>query len=190
MSMGSNYRFSGYYRTLIQLKEYFDKKSPVKIKKGDVFLDYGDQSQKLGIVIDGLLYSSYVSENGQEWISNFFYPPNHAIITSHESFLIGEKSTEAIRAYEDSTLIYITKTEFDAITLQNPQLEHMVRVIAEESYVRTLKRVYDFQSLTASQRVKKFVSENNDLVSRVQRQHIASYLGIHRNIFTRVLHKL
>ncbi len=179
-----------YSRTLVQLKKFFEKRSPEKLKKGERFLDYGDQSQKLGIVLDGLLYSTYLSETGQEWISNFFYPPNHAIITSHESFILGSKSTESIRAYEDSTLIYITKSEYDVLTTQNPQLEHMVRVLAEASYIQTLKRVYAFQSLTAAQRVKKFMKENSNLVSRVQRQHIASYLGIHRNIFTRVLHKL
>ncbi|HBY51264.1 MAG TPA: hypothetical protein DEH15_02215 [Marinilabiliales bacterium] len=179
-----------YSRTLVQLKKFFEKKSPEKLKKGEHFLDYGDLSQKLGIVLDGLLYSTYLSETGQEWISNFFYPPNHAIITSHESFMLESKSTESIRAYEDSTIIYITKAEYDALTKQNPQLEHMVRVIAEESYVQALRRVYSFQSLTALQRVRKFVAENSDLVSKVQRQHIASYLGIHRNIFTRVLHKI
>lgn len=182
--------FRGYTDTLLQLKEFFVKIPPVNLKKGEIFLNYGDQAQKLGIVIEGLLYSTYVSENGQEWISNFFYPPNHAIITSHESFLLGEKSNEAIRAYEDSSLIYITKSEYDSLTGKHPELEHLVRVMAEESYVHTLKRVYSFQSLTAYQRVKKFVAENSDLVSRVQRQHIASYLGIHRNIFTRVLHNL
>lgn len=190
MGTGIDYLFTGYNQTLVQLKEFFEKRCPVKLKKGDIFLAYGDQSHKLGIVTEGLLYSTYISENGQEWISNFFYPPNHAIISSHESFLLGKKSAESIRAYEDSTLIYITKNEYDTLTGQNPQLEHMVRVIAEESYVNTLRRVYDFQSLTASQRVKKFISENSNLVSRVQRQHIASYLGIHRNIFTRVLHKI
>lgn len=190
MNTGIDHLISGYNQTLVQLKEFFAKKSPVNLKKGETFLDYGDQSQKLGIVLDGLLYSTYVSENGQEWISNFFYPPNHAIISSHESFLLGIQSTESIRAYEDSSIIYITRSEYDNLTKQNPQLEHMVRVMAEASYVQALKRVYAFQSLTALQRVKKFIAENGDLVSRVQRQHIASYLGIHRNIFTRVLHKI
>lgn len=181
---------TGYHQTISQLKDFFATKSSVSLKKGEIFLDYGDQSQKLGIVLEGLLYSSYVSENGQEWISNFFYPPDHAIITSHESFLLGKKSNESIRAYEDSKLIFITKSEFETLTKGHAELEHMVRVLAEESYVQALRRVYDFQSLTASQRVKKFVSQNSDLVSRVQRQHIASYLGIHRNIFTRILHKI
>lgn len=190
MTSGIDHLFTGYNHNLLQLKDFFAKKNPVEMKKGEVFLDYGESSQKLGIVLDGLLYSTYLSETGQEWISNFFYPPNHAIISSHESFLLGIKSTEAIRAYEDSSIIYITKSEYENLTRQNPQLEHMVRVIAESSYVQALKRVYALQSLTALQRVKKFIAENGDLVSRVQRQHIASYLGIHRNIFTRVLHKL
>jgi len=190
MNTGINHLLAGYTEALVQLKEFFAKKCPVSLKKGEIFLDYGDQSQKLGIVLDGLLYSTYICENGQEWISNFFYPPHHAIITSHESFILGGKSTELIRAYEDSSLIYISRAEYNALTRQSPQLEHLVRVIAEQSYVQALKRVYSFQSLTALQRVKKFVAENGDLVSRVQRQHIASYLGIHRNIFTRVLHKI
>ena len=81
MSTGINHLFTGYTETLVQLKEFFVKKCPVNLKKGEIFLDYGDPSQKLGIVLDGLLYSSYISENGQEWVSNFFYPPNHAVIT-------------------------------------------------------------------------------------------------------------
>jgi CRP/FNR family transcriptional regulator, anaerobic regulatory protein len=185
-----DYLLSSYNHTLFQLKEFFSKKNPEKLKKGEIFLNYGDQSQKLGIVLEGLFYSTYVAEDGQEWVSNFFYPPNHAIITSHESFLLGEKSTEAIKAYEDSTIIYITKPEYDALTAQNPQLEHMVRIISEASYIQALKRVYALQSLSAFQRVKKFIAENRDLVQRVQRQHIASYLGIHRNIFTRILAKI
>lgn len=188
--MGANNPITAYNSTLFQLQDFFSKKSACTLKRGETFIDYGDPSGKLGIVLDGLLYSSYISDNGKEWISNFFYPPNHAIITSHESFLRGNQSVEAIRAYEDSRLIYIHKSEFDALVSENPELEHMVRIMAEESYVQTMRRVYSFQSLNAIQRVKKFILEHNELVTKVQRQHIASYLGIHRNIFTRILNKL
>lgn len=188
--MGAENQITKYNTTLLQIQDFFSKKSPCILKKGETFIDYGDPSGKLGIVLSGLLYSSYISDNGKEWISNFFYPPNHAIITSYESFLRGKHSGEAIRAYEDSSLIFIYKSEFEALVEKNQELEHMVRVMAEESYVQTLNRVYSFQSLNAVQRVKKFISEHSDLVTKVQRQHIASYLGIHRNIFTRILNEL
>ncbi len=176
--------------TLIQLREYFAKQAPISIKKGETFLDYGEPNQKLGILISGLMYATYVSENGQEWISRFFYTPDNAIVSSHDSFLSGDNSVEAIRAYEDSSLILISKTEFDQMLESSSELEGLVRRMAEESYINALKRVHMLQSLTASQRVKRFVKEHHDLVSRVQRQHIASYLGIHRNIFTRILNKI
>lgn len=188
--MSADNQATKYNSTLLQLQDFFSTKSPQLLKKGEMFIDYGDSSGKLGIVLDGLLYSSYISDNGKEWISNFFYPPNHAIISSHESYLRGNKSIESIRAYEDSSIIFIYKSEFETLVKTNPELEHMVRIMAEESYVQALRRVYSFQSLNAIQRVRKFIAEHSGLITKVQRQHIASYLGIHRNIFTRILNKL
>ena len=176
--------------TLIQLKKFFSKQVPVTLKKGESFLDYGEPNQKLGILMEGLMYATYVAENGQEWISRFFYTPDNAIVSSHDSFMSGENSIESIRAYEDSELIFITKLEFDGMLQQSGNLQQLVFKMAEESYVNAMKRVHMLQSLTASQRVKRFVKEHGDLVSRVQRQHVASYLGIHRNIFTRILNKI
>ncbi|WP_321285451.1 Crp/Fnr family transcriptional regulator [uncultured Sunxiuqinia sp.] len=176
--------------TLTQLKSYFSEQVPVLLKKGETFLAYDEPNQKLGILLNGLMYATYVAENGQEWISRFFYAPDNAIVSSHDSFLSGENSSEAIRAYEDSEIIYITKNEFEEMLESNNDLQALVLRMAEESYINALKRVHMLQSLTASQRVKRFVKEHGDLVSRVQRQHIASYLGIHRNIFTRILNKI
>ncbi len=176
--------------TLTQLKSYFSEQVPVLLKRGETFLAYDEPNQKLGILLNGLMYATYVAENGQEWISRFFYAPDNAIVSSHDSFLSGENSSEAIRAYEDSEIIYITKNEFEEMLESNNDLQALVLRMAEESYINALKRVHMLQSLTASQRVKRFVKEHGDLVSRVQRQHIASYLGIHRNIFTRILNKI
>ena len=181
---------SGYFQTLNQLKDFFSEREPITLKKGDTFVDYGEQNRKLGILLDGLLYATYLSENGQEWISRFYYTPENCIVSSHETFMNGKKSSEFIRAYEDSELIIIDRIEYEELLTQNPELERIVRIMAEESYVQALNRVHTLQSLSASQRVKKFVKEHSEIVSRVQRQHVASYLGIHRNIFTRILNKL
>ncbi len=177
-------------KTLGKLKEFFVDQEAVLLKKGETFLGYGEPNRKLGILLEGLMYASYISENGQEWISRFFYIPNNSIISSHDTFLSGDNSTESIRAYEDSKIIYIYKEEFDELLKNSPKLQKLVREMAEESYVMAMKRVHMLQSLTASQRVKRFVNDHGDLVSRIQRQHVASYLGIHRNIFTRILNKI
>ena len=176
-----------YQQTLNELKSFFSGRPSIIIKKGESFIKYGEQNRRLGLLLNGLMYAAYLSDSGKEWISRFFYTPDNSIVSSHETFLTAWKSPEIIRSYEDSELIIIEKEEYDKLLDEFPGFERMVRIMAEESYVQALKRVHSLQSLTASQRVKIFMKEHSKIVSRVQRQHVASYLGIHRNIFTRIL---
>ena len=87
-------------------------------------------------------------------------------------------------------MIYIEKDEFKSLLDNNRRFERTVRILAEESYIQSMERVHSFQSLNAEQRIRKFFAENPELGKKLQRQHIASYLGIHRNILTRFLYKI
>lgn len=178
---------SGSSRTLNQLKDFFSCHEVHQFKKGDVFLNYGEMNHRMGLLVDGMMYASYKAESGAEWISRFFYLPSNGIVSSHESFMTRKKSSEIIRAYEDSQMIIIERYEYEKIMTTNRRLERLARVMAEENYVHALQRIHSLQSLTAQQRVARFVKEHGEIVNRVQRQHVASYLGIHRNIFTKVL---
>lgn len=179
-----------YNLTLELLEQLNLKNQPVRLKKGESFIDYGEKTKRIGILISGLLYASYLSDAGTEWISRFFYPPDNFIVSNHEGFYFGKNSTESIRAYENSKLIYIEKEEFKNLLDNNRHFERTVRILAEESYIHAMERIHSFQSLKAEQRIRKFFAENPELGKKLQRQHIASYLGIHRNILTRFLYKI
>ncbi len=181
---------SRYNLTLELLRELELKNKPAQLKKGESFIDYGEKTQKIGILINGLMYSTYIAESGTEWVSRFFFPPNNFIVSNHRSFYLGKNSSESIRAYEDSELLCIEKEEFKFLLDNNPRFERTVRILAEESYVQAIERIHSFQSLNAEQRIRKFFDEYPELGKKLQRQHIASYLGIHRNILTRFLYKI
>jgi len=181
---------SRFEHTLNLIEEFNLKNEPVVLSKGEVFIDYGEKNNKIGLLVDGLLYASYLSASGSEWVSRFFFPPNNFIVSNHRGFVLGKNSSEAIRAYEDSKLIYIEKDEFKTLLDTNHKFERTVRILAEESYIQAMDRIHSFQSLNAEQRIRKFFEEYPDLAQKLQRQHIASYLGIHRNILTRILYKL
>ena len=166
------------------------KNKSVELKKGESFIEYGQQTKKIGILLEGLLYATYLTDGGSEWISRFFFPPNNFIVSNHQGFYHGKDSTECIRAYEDSKLIYIEKDEFKNLLDNHPKFERTVRILAEESYIQAMERIHSFQSLNAELRIRKFLEEYPELAQKLQRQHIASYLGIHRNILTRILYKL
>jgi CRP-like cAMP-binding protein len=176
----------GYEQTLAEMKRFFAKRPAITLRKGEMFLNYGEPNTRLGLLLNGLLYATYLSD-GKEWISRFFYTPDNSIVSSHEAFISAGISPEAICAYEDSQLICIERAEYVELLNKNPSFERMARIMAEESYVQAMKRVHSLQSLSAAQRVKNFMREHSRIVSKVQRQHVASYLGIHRNIFTRIL---
>ncbi len=188
--MDQNKIISRYKLTLELLDQFELKNKPVDLKKGDSFIGYGEKTKKIGILIEGLIYSSYLADSGTEWISRFFFPPNNFIVSNHRGFYSGKDSTESIRAYEDSKLIYIEKEEFKYLLDHHPKFERTVRILAEESYIQAMDRVHSFQSLNAEQRIRKFFDEYPELGKKLQRQHIASYLGIHRNILTRFLYKI
>ncbi|MBW6535427.1 MAG: Crp/Fnr family transcriptional regulator [Mariniphaga sp.] len=181
---------SRYNLTLELLQKVELKNNLSFLKKGESFIDYDEKTQKIGILISGLLYSTYIAESGSEWVSRFFFPPNNFIVSNHRSFYLGKNSSESIRAYEDSELICIEKEEFKYLLDNNPKFERTVRILAEESYIQAMERIHSFQSLNAEQRIRKFFDEYPDLGKKLQRQHIASYLGIHRNILTRFLYKI
>jgi CRP-like cAMP-binding protein len=181
---------SRYNITLELLKKVDLINKPIILKKGESFLNYGERTQKIGILINGLLYATYLSESGNEWISRFFFPPNNFIVSNHRNFYFGKSASESIRAYEDSELIYIEKGEFKYLLDNNINFERTVRILAEESYTQAMERIHSFQSLNAEQRIRKFFEEQPELGKKLQRQHIASYLGIHRNILTRFLYKI
>ena len=188
--MDPNKVISRYNITLELISKLNLKNKPVILQKGATFIDYGEHANKIGILISGLLYATYVSENGAEWISRFFFPPNNFIVSNHRSFNTGKSSSESIKAYEDSELIYFEKEEFKELLDTNPMFERTVRILAEESYIQAMDRIHSFQSLNAEERIRKFFTENPELGAKLQRQHIASYLGIHRNILTRFLYKI
>ncbi len=179
------------YKLTLELLQKVELKNKLSVlKKGDSFINYDEKTQKIGILISGLLYSTYIAESGTEWVSRFFFPPNNFIVSNHRSFYLGKNSSESIRAYEDSELICIEKEEFKYLLDHNSKFERTVRILAEESYIQALERIHSFQSLNAEQRIRKFFEEYPELGKKLQRQHIASYLGIHRNILTRFLYKI
>lgn len=181
---------SRYEHTLELINTFNLNNTPVILPKGELFINYGEKNKKIGILVDGLLYATYLSDSGTEWVSRFFFPPNNFIVSNHRGFVLGKDSTEAIHAYEDSKLIIIEKDEFKTLLDNNHKFERTVRILAEESYIQAMDRIHSFQSLNAEQRIRKFFGDYPELAQKLQRQHIASYLGIHRNILTRILYKL
>lgn len=67
--MDKNKVISRYKITLDVIHELHLKSKPVILKKGESFIGYGEKTKKIGILLNGLLYATYISDSGTEWIS-------------------------------------------------------------------------------------------------------------------------
>jgi len=63
----------------------------------------------------------------------------------------------------------------------DPDINYVGRQIAEQSYIQALQRIHDLQTMDGRQRVLHFLEKSPGLINRVQKQHLASYLGMHRS---------
>jgi CRP-like cAMP-binding protein len=161
-----------------------------EFKRGDFFCKKGKPCKQIGILFEGLLMAHFDNDDKDVNVSRFFFTPQNLLVTSFESFRDQKISNENIVALESSSLACISYKDLNKLFEEIPSVNKLGRLFAEESYIKALQRIHDLQTLDAEQRVNKFHKSNKDLFNRVSKQHLASYLGMNRNIFARFILKL
>lgn len=163
---------------------------PLKLKKGDVFSQSGKRTDKLGILVDGLLIAKYERSNSaNEIVSRFYYSPRNIIVASFESFYSRNKANETIEALEDSYLTIISREDLYNFYDQIPEMNKIGRQMAEESYILALQRIHQLQAMNAKERLEDFQQSYPELANRIKIQYLCSYLGMNRNALSRLMGK-
>ena len=67
-----------------------------------------------------------------------------------------------------------------------PKLERFFRILAENSLVAHQERLMDNLSLTTEERFEKFCSKYPTLIQKVPQKHIASYIGVTPEFFSKM----
>lgn len=164
---------------------------PLTLKKGETFIKEGTRNEKIGILQNGILISTYLSEKGKEEVSRIYSKINgNIIISNHESFYSNQSSTENIKAIENTQLMVLTKNDLEKILKEFPELSNVVKDISEQSYINAIERIKEFQSYSAKERVKIHYLKHRELFSKISKQHLSSFLGINRNDFTKFLNEI
>lgn len=149
---------------------------PRKIRKKQYMLQEGDVSKYTIFVSKGCLRSYTVNEKGVEHIVQFAL--EGWWIGDMYSFLTGEPSTLNIEALEDSELLLIDKPSQDKLFEQVPKFERFFRLLLENNYIATHRRLMTTISGTAEERYLSFANAYPQIVQRVPQHMVASYLGL------------
>jgi CRP-like cAMP-binding protein len=171
-----------------QLDLVLSKFTPVVAKRNEQLLMAGEPCRYVYFVVKGCLQVYVFDNDMNETTRDIVIEDNWC--SELISFGTGNPATENIRAVEPSHLLAIDRKGFQEMMQTVPQFDKVYKQILEASYANSVYRINTFVSLTALERIKWLMQYRPTLMSRLSSKLIASYLGINKDVFSRLKAKL
>ncbi|MCE7065186.1 Crp/Fnr family transcriptional regulator [Dyadobacter sp. CY326] len=160
----------------------------IEAKRGQQLLQEGEICKYVYFVAKGCLQVYVYDRNFNETTRDIVIEDNWC--SELVSFGSGKPATENIQAVEPCELFAIARNDFQQLIETVPQFDKVYKQILEASYANSVYRINTFVSLTALERIKWLMQNRPTLMSRLSSKLIASYLGINKDVFSRLKAKL
>lgn len=147
-----------------------------EISPRTILLSEGEIATKLFIVFQGCLRQYFIKENGDEITAQFFI--ENQMVASFESAMNKLPSRAYIETIENSILGILPMSIMETRFGENSSFRDYFTQFLMKRLIYYMNHQSSFILDTPEQRYKHLVKENPELVSRLPKQFIASYLGI------------
>lgn len=164
------------------------KFKPLITKRNDQILTQGNTCKHVYFVAKGCLQVYVYDPEMNETTRDIVIEDNWC--SELISFGSGQPATENIRAVEPSHLLAIDRKGFQEMIETVPQFDQVYKQILEASYANSVYRINTFVSLSALDRIKWLMQNRPSFMTRLSSKLIASYLGINKDVFSRLKSKL
>jgi len=153
------------------------------VRRKEIILKSGTVSRRIYFIKTGLFQCYYHS--GTKQVCSWFMQEGDVIL-SVVSFFSQTLSYESIQALEDSVVYSISYDELQHIYKKYPSFNFNGRVLTERYYQRSEERQYTIKRKTTKERYQHFFKHHEDLLQRIPRSSLASYLGMRPETLSRV----
>lgn len=190
MSYESILEYIDHYITLTD-KEIEIMRSLTRIKsvrKGQFVAEQGEICRYENFVVKGCLRCYHVDEAGKEHVVQFAV--EEWWISDLHSFLTQSPAHFNVDAIEPSVLVQFGYHELQELYQQVPKFERFFRLIIQNAFIASQKRVISTFSQDAENRYLEFRNRYPDIESRVPQYMIASYLGISPEFLSKIRQRL
>lgn len=161
---------------------------PISVKRNEQLLEHGETCRYVYFIAKGCLQVYVYDKEMNETTRDLVIEDNWC--SELVSFGSGNPATENIRAVEPSELFAIDRQNFQQMMESVPQFDKVYKQILEASYANSVYRINTFVSLSALERIQWLMKFRPALMSRLSSKLIASYLGINKDVFSRLKAKL
>lgn len=153
-------------------------------KRKQLLLREGEVCRYSTFVTSGCLRSYTVDKNGMEHVLSF--APADWWMADMYSLFSQKPGNLNIEALEDTDTILLAKTAQEKLYAEVPKFERFFRILIEKSLVASQQRLMDNLSLTAEERYNLFCKRYPTLIDHLPLKHIASYIGVTPEFFSRM----
>lgn len=151
-------------------------------KKNDFILQQGQRCHKVWFIKSGLIRKFYL-EDGKE-ITTWIHAENE-LFTSMHSYFQDESSTEYIQAYEDVSLLSMTKENSHKLS-KFPEIELFSSKVLQEQFSKIDKVVKQFFMMNAQDKYNMLQKHAPYIIKRAKLGHIASIMGVTQETLSRI----
>ena len=163
---------------------FLSKTETRQFKVKTILLSAGEVATCTYFVNSGILRSFNINDNIIEHVLHFAC--EGWWIGDMYSYISEKPGNLFIEVLEDAEVVIITKENHQKLYQEIPKLERFFRILAENSLVAHQERLMDNLSLTAEERFEKFCFKYPTLIQKVPQKHIASYIGVTPEFFSKM----
>ena len=155
----------------------------VSYQKGFILLRADKVGKNIYFIKKGILRAyARIADNE----ITFWFGKEGDTVISMKSYVANHKGYEDVELLEDSDLYALNMEDLQNLFNNDIHIANWGRKFAEQELVKTEERFISRQFQTATERYKELMTNNPDLLQRVQLGHIASYLGITQVSLSRI----
>lgn len=158
------------------------------LRKKEHFVKATDICKKLAFFTKGYFRFYYLTQNGDEITSDFYFAPN--IVTSYTSLITCNPSDVYVQAMDDMKLLILSKSNLEKLYSQYHNIDRVGRLIAEKVAINSEQHLLSLLNQTAKERYRNLINNNPEFIQKIPLQYISSYLGITQETLSRVRRKI
>lgn len=152
--------------------------------KGQFIVQQGDVCKYESFIFSGCAKTFFVDKEGNEHIVMFAI--ENWWTADLGSFISQQPSDYNVQCLENTSVVQISHDSLQQLYNEIPLLERFFRIIIQNAFVASQKRLIENFSLTAAERYLSFRSHYPNIEQRVPQYLIASYLGITKQFLSKI----
>ncbi len=166
-----------------QIDLIISKSTETELRKDEYFSEAGKIPRQVGFVVEGVVRGCYYNNKGEE-ITRCFISENNLVV-DYVNFEANTASAEYLQASTDCKIIVFSKQDWEELTHTIVGWDNIKNKMVQKClYQKSRKSPVISQDATT--RYLEFLENYPTLINRVALSHIASYLGVTQQSFSRI----